>query len=157
MVTSDPAPPAGAPGSRREPPTPLPWLLRRVNQRYRAAVGARLAAAGFGDLPRPGYWALSALAGGTGDAGRLVSEMGASKQAVSKLVDALVDAGYVDRQANHADRRRTDLLLTARGRKAVAVIEKSVRATEERFATELGTESLAGLVRMLEHLARKEA
>ena len=138
-------------------PTPLPWLLRRVNQRYRAAVALRLRKAGFGDLPQPGYWALSALAGGAGDASRLVSEMGASKQAVSKLVDALVDAGYVDRKANEADRRRTELHLTARGRKAVGVIEKAVRATEERFATELGTESLAGLVRMLEHLAHEEA
>lgn len=157
MTKDRPTPQATGRRSQRQPATPMPWLLRRVNQRYREAVTARLAEAGLGDLPRPGYWALAALAAGGGDASQLVDEMGASKQAVSKLVDALVGAGFVDRRANVADRRRTDLLLTEKGRKAVGVIAEAVRTTEEHFAAVLGTESLSELALMLEQLAREEA
>ena len=133
----------------------MPWLLRRVNQRYRDATAARMGAAGFGDLPQRGYWALTALAGGAGDAGQLVSQMGVTKQAVSKLVDILVASGYIDRATDPVDRRRTALHLTAKGAKAVAVIGQALRATEQEFATELGAASLEKLTQMLASLAGK--
>ena len=132
---------------------PMPWLLRRVNQRYRNAISNRLAAAGFADLPQRGYWALTALAGDTGDASQLVSQMGVTKQAVSKLVDILVASGFVDRETDSIDRRRTALHLTAKGRKAVAVIEQAVKVTEQEFATELGAASFEDLAQMLAQLA----
>lgn len=136
-----------------QPASTMPWLLRRVNQRYRNAIAAQLIAAGIADLPQRGYWALAALAGGTNDASQLVSDMGITKQAVSKLVDVVVASGFVDREANPSDRRRTVLRLTAKGRKAVAVIEQAVHATEEEFAAELGTTSVEELTRMLGQLA----
>ncbi|MHB1584840.1 MAG: MarR family winged helix-turn-helix transcriptional regulator [Acidimicrobiales bacterium] len=132
---------------------PMPWLLRRVNQRYRAATAERLAAAGFGDLPQPGVWALMAIAGGAGDPGRLTARMGVSKQAVSKLVDRLVAAGYVERRPNPSDRRRTDLALSADGRRAVRVIATAVRATERQMAAELGADSFDQLGQLLTELA----
>ena len=131
-------------------------MLRRVNQRYRAASRARLVESGLGDLPQPGYWALMVLSRGSTEASRLIEEMGVSKQAVSKLVDILVAAGFVERRVNDADRRRTDLLLTARGRKAVGVIEDAARSIEDAFVAELGTKPFADLVRMLSQLARWE-
>lgn len=140
----------------REPsgvPAPLPWLLRRTNQRYRAAIRDHLAERGFDVLPQPGHWALMILARGGTDAGQLMSEMGVSKQAVSKLVDALVMAGFVDRRPNDADRRRTDLRLSANGRRAARLIADAVQATEDRFINELGTERFADLVQMLARLA----
>jgi DNA-binding MarR family transcriptional regulator len=82
-----------------------PWLLRRVNQRYRRAVAARLADARLGGLPRPGYWLLMALASGATDASQLVGAMGVTKQAVSKVVDALVSGGFVRRRPNATDLR----------------------------------------------------
>lgn len=131
----------------------MPWLLRRINQRYRSATASRLAAAGFGDLPQRGYWALTAIGAGAGDASQLVSQMGVSKQAISKLVDVLVASGFVDRETDPIDRRRTALHLTAKGRKAVAVIEQAVKVTEQEFATELGAASFEDLARMLARLA----
>jgi DNA-binding MarR family transcriptional regulator len=142
--------------SRREhkaPDTPLPWLLRRINQRYRAGMAAALADAGIGDLPQPGFWALMALARGVTDAGQLVNAMGVSKQAVSKLVDTLVANGFVDRQPHRADRRRIELILTAKGRKAVKVITSAVSATERKLVAQLGADSFALLTRLLEQLA----
>lgn len=156
---TDPAA-APPPGSERphEAPSraPVPWLLRRVNQRYRTTATDRLAAAGFDDLPQPGFWALTALAGGATDASRLTGVMGVSKQRVSKLVDDLVTAGFVERRVNAADRRRTDLLLSGKGRRAVAVIRAAVQAAEEDFVAELGAGRFADLVRTLAQLAGEE-
>lgn len=135
---------------------PTPWLFRRLNQRYRAQTGARLSDAGFGDLPQPGYWALTALDRGVREASTLVGEMGVSKQAVSKLVDVLVSAGYVERRPNQIDRRRTELVLTVKGQEAADVIASSVRATEQAFMAKLGTKSFAQLVHMLDHLLHEE-
>ncbi len=151
-MTNFDAPP---PSVRPEPEGPaslLPWLLRRTNQRYRAAIRDRLADHRLAGLPQPGYWALVILAGGGCDARQLMSGMGVSKQAVSKLVDNLVAGGFVDRRPNDADRRRTDLLLSAKGREAADIIADAVRETDEAFAAELGPERFAGLVEMLEQM-----
>jgi DNA-binding MarR family transcriptional regulator len=139
-----------------KPGPPLPWLLRRVNQRYRAAMADRLREAGIEDLPQLGYWALMALSRGANEASQLVGEMGASKQAVSRLLDTLVVGGFVDRKANLTDRRRSELRLTPEGREAVAIIESAAMATERAFVVELGAESFAQLVGTLEKLATKE-
>lgn len=151
------SPHASSPGAQREPVPAvahLPWLLRRVNQRYRATIRDRLADSGFSELPQPGYWALMVLARGGTEASHLMGEMGVSKQAVSKLIDVLVTSGFVTRKPNGDDRRRTDLLLSAKGRKVARVIEGAARTTEERFIAELGAEKFADLVRALAQLAR---
>jgi DNA-binding MarR family transcriptional regulator len=140
-----------APG---RPRPPLPWLLRRANQRYRGAIKRRLAEFGYEELPQPGYWALMLLADGGADASRLIGEMGISKQAVSKLVDTLVTEGFVDRKPNDADRRRTDLLLSGKGRRAAHVIADAVQATEDTFVRQLGPDRFADLVEMLTELAQ---
>jgi DNA-binding MarR family transcriptional regulator len=147
----DRTPPRG--DDRKAVAAPLPWLLRRVNQRYRAAMAAGLADAGLGDLPQPGYWALMALHRGVAEASQLVTEMGVSKQAVSKLVDTLVANDYVERKPHGADRRRIELRLTDKGRKAVKVVTAAASATERRLVAELGSESFALLTRLLEQLA----
>src|SRR5207302_543468 len=113
----------------------------------------KLTEGGLGDLPQPGYWALTALAGGARDASHLMIEMGVTKQAVSKLVDTLVTAGYVDRKSNQADRRRSDLRLTPKGRKAVSIIESAVKATERGFIADVGAESFGQLRQALDQLA----
>jgi DNA-binding MarR family transcriptional regulator len=136
-------------------PAPLPWLLRRTNQRYRASIRDRMAERGFDELPQPGYWALMVLARGGTDASHLISEMGISKQAVSKLVDALVKMGFVDRMPNGADRRRSDLRLSAKGRQAADVIGEAVRTTEETFVNELGVKRFGDLVQMLTQVTRR--
>jgi DNA-binding MarR family transcriptional regulator len=138
---------------RRRAASTVPWLLRRVNQRYRRAIRGELEEAGLRDLPQRGYWALTSLATEARNASDLTREMGVTKQAVSQLVDTLVAAGYVDRQPNQADRRRTVLLLTTKGRRAVDVIESAVRATERHFIVEVGADSFDQLREVLGRLA----
>ena len=147
-----------APAVGREPvigTVPLPWLLRRTSQRYRTAIGDRLSERGLDGLPQPGYWALMILSRGESDAGQLITEMGVSKQAVSKLVDALVTLGFVDRTPNAVDRRRTDLRLSAKGRQAAMIIGEAVRTMDETLAGELGPKRLDGLVQMLTQLTQR--
>ena len=154
MVTSQPS--SSVVG--REPlirPVPLPWLLRRTNQRYRTAIRDCLAERGFDELPQPGYWALMILSRGGTDASQLIAEMGVSKQAVSKLVDALVTLGFVDRKPNTSDRRRTDLRLSAKGRRAADVIGEAVRTTEETLVSELGAKRYEDLVQILTQLTQQ--
>lgn len=159
MLTADGARETGGSEVRGRAPAPpsLPWLLRRVNQHYRSAIRQSLVAAGVDELPQPGYWALMVLARGGTDAGDLMHEMGVSKQAVSKLVEALVAAEFVARKPNASDRRRSDLSLTAKGHKAARVIGESVQRTEESFANDLGSKPFADLGQMLSRLARHDA
>ena len=110
---------------------------------------------GFDELPQPGYWALMILSRGRTDASQLIAEMGVSKQAVSKLVDALVTLGFVDRRPNTSDRRRTDLRLSAKGRQAADVIGEAVRTTEETLVGELGAKRYEDLVQMLTQLTQR--
>lgn len=138
------------------PESSVPWLLRRLNQQYRDATAGELVEAGFGDIPQRGYWALMALAAGAGDAGEVVNQMGVTKQAVSKIVDILVASDYIDRRTDPFDRRRTPLALTVKGRKAVAVIERAVRATEQAFVADVGTASFDRFTRTLADLAGDE-
>lgn len=130
-----------------------PWLLRRVNQRYRAAVAARLAEEELDGLARPGYWLLMALAAGATDAAGLVGPMGVTKQAVSKTVDSLVSGGFVLRRANEADRRRTDLVLTSKGMKTVEVIRAALAEAERGFLGEVGAPAWETTVATLRTLA----
>jgi DNA-binding MarR family transcriptional regulator len=128
-------------------PQALSWLLRRAVRRYAPPVAQSLDAGGFDDLPQRGFWAVSAL-GQTepGLSGRdLVARMGISKQAVSQLIETLVTMGYVTRRPAPDDRRRTLLQLTARGRSAARIIDRTVAETEAAMATALGRDRLREL------------
>jgi DNA-binding MarR family transcriptional regulator len=120
---------------------PAAWVLRRVNRRYGASVAAALRDAGLGELPRPGYWLLMLLASGSRDSSSLVEATGVTKQAVSKVVETLVAEGFVGRRPNGSDRRRTDLVLTAKGARTVEVIRAALRRTERAFVSEVGPQA----------------
>ena len=66
---------------------------------------------------RPAYgFALLALREGPLSSGELGVPMGMTKQAASKLVEALVDAGYARRGESTGDARVRPIELTDRGR-----------------------------------------
>lgn len=141
----------GPPGGR----TTAAWLLRGVSRRYGAAVAAALREAGFDGIPRPGYWLVMALASGARDATALVETMGVTKQAVSKVVEILVSEGFVRRRPNGSDRRRTDLALTSKGIRTVAVIRAAVRSVERSFVAEVGAQAWETTVETLGVLAER--
>jgi len=75
----------------------------------------------------------------------LASVMGMTKQAATKLVDALVTAGYVVRSASAEDGRMRLVQLTARGRKLQATAEEIYVELEGRWAQMIGPVRLAAL------------
>jgi DNA-binding MarR family transcriptional regulator len=137
-------------------PPPLPVLLRAGLVAYRERVQEQLAAAGFDDLPRGGPYVLGAMANRGGGARDVIEQLGVSKQAASKLIDALVVRGYLDREVDPDDRRRLTLTVTARGRAAAGVVGRAVASVERELAGEIGRDAVDVLRRGLAALARPE-
>jgi DNA-binding MarR family transcriptional regulator len=123
-------------------------LARLFAMGYRVLVDGlhqRLAQRGWSDV-RPSFgFVLLALRGGPVLLRDLPGVLGTSKQAVSKLVDAMVAAGYVERVPDPADARAKRVGLSARGRALLAEVEDIWRELEEGWARTLGEARLAGL------------
>src|ERR1700733_7130454 len=111
----------------------IPALMRAARGSYGPVIAQRLEAAGIDDLPRHGAFVLGGMANHGGSAADMIDGLGISKQRASQLIDTLVLRGYLTREVNADDRRRTTILLTDRGRAAAA----EVRAAIERAAGEL--------------------
>lgn len=75
----------------------------------------------------------------------LASVMGMTKQAAAKLVDAMVEAGYVVRSASVEDGRVRLVQLTARGRRLQTTAEEIYVELESRWAQTIGPVRLAAL------------
>jgi DNA-binding MarR family transcriptional regulator len=135
----------------------VPALLRAARGAYADAVRARLAGAGFADLPSNGPYILGGLAGRARSAGDLVRELGISKQAASQLIDALVLRGYLERAVDPADRRRLTIALSERGRAAAAAVRAGVEEVDEELAARLSADELHGLLAGLGALAEIRA
>jgi DNA-binding MarR family transcriptional regulator len=114
------------------PPVTLTRLLAAATRMAIEELHAELAEAGFEDLrPAHGY-ALNAIGDGS-TTSRLASELGMTKQGAAKLVETLVDAGYVERSRHQADARARLLRLTERGRELLAAAESIQRRMESRW------------------------
>jgi len=105
--------------------------------------------AGFVVRPAQGF-ALVAVGDSGTTASRLVEVLGITKQGTAKLVDGLVELGYVTRQDHDEDRRARLIVLTARG---WAILEESVRIQrriEVEWTAMLGEGDMRALRRGLE-------
>ena len=93
-----------------------------------------LARAGHPNLrPAHGY-ALHAVSTGVDTASRLAPLLGMSKQGAAKLLQTLVDEGYVEEGSAGDDARRKPVVLTLRGRAAVEASVAIQHDIEERWA-----------------------
>lgn len=75
--------------------------------------------------------------------------MGVSKQAASKLLDAMEDAGLVQRGVDGTDGRQRPVTLTARGRKLLKEVESIYATLEAAWATSIGERGVERLRRDL--------
>lgn len=122
--------------------------------RLHAAVLPRLerAVAGDGGLPLSWYDVLLELndAGGRLTMGRLAERVVLSRTRVSRLVDDLLAAGLVAREANPDDRRSAFAVLTADGRRRfLAGVKAYLPAINREFAP-VGSDGLRRLAGALE-------
>ena len=134
---------------------PLSALLRAAQRTYADAIGRAQAQRGFHDLPGTGAYLISAMNWSGASLEAVIAWMGVSKQAVSQEVDTLVVRGYLQRTPDRYDRRKVNLTLTPRGRKAGAAARTAVlgvdRELESRVRPSTVTrarEALTELIRM---------
>jgi DNA-binding MarR family transcriptional regulator len=134
--------------------TPLARLLAMAYRQLVDDLHRRLAARGWSDV-RPAFgFLLLALREGPVSLRELVTTLGTSKQAVSKLADAMVAAGLVERAADPRDARAKVLRLTARGRALLVDVEEIYGELEAGWAETLGADAVESLRRDLETMVR---
>jgi len=130
----------------------VPNRLRRARGAYAIAVVRALAEAGFADLPRNGAFVLAGIARFGDSLGPIVDQLGVSRQAVSQLIDALVQRGYIQRSENSRDRRRMVVELTDKGQAAAATIRAAVESVNGQLAARVSAQDLTGFHRALDAL-----
>ena len=72
----------------------------------------------------------------------LAGMMGMTKQAASKLVDAMVSGGYVRRGTDSHDGRQRPVTLTNRGEALLSAVEQVYAELEDDWAKLIGTSHL---------------
>ncbi|MBX6391113.1 MAG: winged helix-turn-helix transcriptional regulator [Frankia sp.] len=158
-LTHDRPGPAGQPAidDAGPHPDPLPWPSRlrslpswlvgktsshahRVTTEAFAAISAR----------KYHYALLASLAefgpSSQADLGRRCSF---DRSDVAILVNELLEAGYVERTQDPADRRRNIVALTPAGRERLAEFDRVAAGIQERLLGPLGADERAELVRLL--------
>ena len=124
---------------------PLARLFAIAYRQLITDLHAELARRGWVEV-RPAYgFALLALREGPLSSGELGVLMGMTKQASSKLVEALVDAGYARRGESTGDARVRPIELTDRGRELQETAERIYTELESRWADVIGQDRLAAL------------
>ncbi|HTV43369.1 MAG TPA: MarR family transcriptional regulator [Candidatus Sulfotelmatobacter sp.] len=106
----------------------VPALLRHARGTYGLAMHRALAEAGYDDIPKNGMYVIGGMAlnGHAIPLAELIKQLRVSKQAAGQLVDALVLRGYLRRDEDPNDRRKSNVTLTERGR-AAAVVQAAAR------------------------------
>jgi DNA-binding MarR family transcriptional regulator/catechol 2,3-dioxygenase-like lactoylglutathione lyase family enzyme len=129
-----------------------PTLMRSARGTYAQSVRAQLHAAGIDDLPRNGAFILAGIDASGGPRQDLPSELGVTKQAVSQVIDLLVNRGYLERDPDPGDRRRIRLGLTGRGEEAVAAVLRGVEAVDRQLEAVVSAEQVGAMRSVLSAL-----
>jgi DNA-binding MarR family transcriptional regulator len=118
----------------KPPRIPLARLLALAFRQLIDQLHERLAAAGYHDV-RPAFgYVLLALRDHPATGADVAVLLGVTKQAASKVVDEMERGGYVKRQPHGDDARAKAIVITARGRKFLGVVESIYDDLEEEWA-----------------------
>ena len=132
-------------------------LARLFAMAYRLLVDElheRLADRGWTGV-RPAFgFVLLALRDGPASLRDLPDVLGTTKQAVSKLVDAMVAAGYAERVVDPRDARARRIQLSVRGRALLSDVEEIWARLEDGWAQALGDARIEELRGDLETVVR---
>lgn len=143
-------------------PQEMELLARQINQAHRAAVHARLCAAGLSEVGHP--MLLSILEStqcvdgprGCHAQRELADLLHISPAAVANSLKSLEKGGYIRRQPSAGDARRNHVLLTEKGAEAVRschqIFEEVANQTLEGFSQEEKVQLLSFRRRMLHNL-----
>ena len=122
----------------------VPALLRHARVTYGLAMRRALDEAGYDDIPKNGMYVIGGMALNS-DAlplGELIKQLRVSKQAAGQLVDSLVLRGYLKRDEDPNDRRKSNVTLTERGRTAAAVQGAAREQIDAQLLARVGQEDV---------------
>jgi DNA-binding MarR family transcriptional regulator/catechol 2,3-dioxygenase-like lactoylglutathione lyase family enzyme len=117
-------------------------LMRGARGAYAQSIRAELHAMGIDDLPRNAALILAGVDTSGGPRQNLPSELGVTKQAVSLVIDTLVDRGYLERRTDPDDRRRVILELTDKGQEVVGAVERGTESVDRRLEERVSHEQI---------------
>ena len=116
-------------------------MARLLAMSYRLMIDglhSRLRQQGWTDV-RPAFgFVLLATRDRATTSTELATVLGVSKQAASKLVDAMVDAGYVSRSQGVSDARQRTVELAERGHRLLGAVEQIYGDLEAEWAALIG-------------------
>jgi len=104
------------------------------------------------DLGDTQIWVLYALATGTQLTSELARRFNVTTPSITRMVDNLVDHGYVERHPDREDRRRIYLELTDAGSEVARYAHEQFRDSVARFLSPLSERQLADVVVACGHL-----
>lgn len=131
-------------------------LLRYCWQRVRQQINDDIAAAGFGDLQDS---LISFFQYPLPDAVRpsdLARQLKVSRQAANYLILQMEELGYLERRNPRGGGRRL-VYLTRRGWQVVDVIFRSLRNTQEQWATRIGEKRFRDFMEVLEIMSSDDS
>ncbi len=126
----------------------MPRMFRTIKQQARNA-DAPIPAHDIGETQ---IWVLYALATGAQLTSELARRFNVTMPTITRMVEGLVDRGYVERRHDIEDRRRIYLELTDAGSNAARFAHEQFRASVARFLSPLSEGQLADVIRACEHL-----
>jgi len=125
-------------------------LLNLAFGSFKAGLHAELARAGFDDVgPSFGY-VFRLLATRPHNLSEVAGALAITAPGALKIVNDMVDKGYVERQAHAVDARQKLLALTSRARRAMTVARQFHAQFEAALARQLGTGDARAARRVLE-------
>jgi DNA-binding MarR family transcriptional regulator len=122
-----------------------PALMRSARGAYAQSIRAQLQLSGINDLPRNGAFILAGIDTSAGPGQDLPAELGVTKQAVSQVIEILVNRGYLERRSDASDRRRVVLELTDQGQQVVEAVLRGVAAVDRQLRERVSPEQIEGM------------
>jgi DNA-binding MarR family transcriptional regulator len=127
----------------------LPRMLRNIKQQVRNTELDH----SVRDLGDSQFWVLHALAVCPQLTTELARNFNVTNPTMTKIVDGLVERGYVRRRPDHEDRRRIYLELTETGMEIARFAHEQFRSTLTRFISPLSDAQLADITLACRHLS----
>jgi DNA-binding MarR family transcriptional regulator len=146
---------AGRAGGAKAPITDWGILLTAALGVFKEQLHAQLVRAGYDDLGPAFGFVFRSLAERPLSLAELAARLGMTSQGALKIVAAMAERGYVERQDDLVDRRVRRLSLSARGRAALREARRFHVAAERRLVQSVGAKQVASARAVLAALVQQ--
>ncbi len=149
MTDPEDGSPGAYPGSVERAGADLALLLLGGFRTMVDAAVAELAARGYPGVRPSHEFAMRAIDAGADNASDLGRRLSMTKQAAARIVEILLEEGYIDRAADPRDGRRKRLVVTSRGHGMMTEGERVFDGLRADLERRIGADELAVLERGL--------